>query len=153
MNLKLRLTGEEEKRVTARYTENALAYQAYLEGRYHWSRYTRKGIETAIKNFRRAIELDSNYALAYAAIIDCYLRLATNYLPPEKVIRWSPNDPFSKLSVIIDDQPEQRIKLRFRWDWKGVERELRRANELRTHYPSIYQWHVAYQMSKQLYSE
>ncbi len=153
VNLKLKLTGEEEKRVTARYTENAQAYQAYLEGRYHWSRYTRKGIETAIKNFRRAIELDSNYALAYAAIVDCYLRLATNYLPPEEEIRWLPNDPFLKLSVSIADQPDQRIKLRFKWDWKGVERELRRANELKTNYPSIYQWHVAYQLSKQLYGE
>ncbi|HEV2837134.1 MAG TPA: winged helix-turn-helix domain-containing protein, partial [Pyrinomonadaceae bacterium] len=83
-NLKLKLTGEEEKRITARYTENADAYQAYLEGRYHWSRYTRTGIEKAIGHFRQAIELDPNYALAYAAIVDCYLRLATNYLPPEE---------------------------------------------------------------------
>ena len=83
--LKLQLTGDEEKRVTARYTENAEAYQSYLEGRYHWSRYTKKGIEKAISDFRQAIELDSNYALAYAAIVDCYLRLATNYyLPPEE---------------------------------------------------------------------
>lgn len=153
VNLKLKLTGEEEKRVTARYTENAQAYQAYLEGRYHWSRYTRKGIETAIKNFRRAIELDSNYALAYAAIVDCYLRLATNYLPPDVEIDWLSSDPFSRLSKLINDQPEQRIKLRFKWDWKGVERESRRANELKTHYPSIYQWHVAYQLSKELYGE
>lgn len=153
VNLKLKLTGEEEKRVTVRYTENAQAYQAYLEGRYHWSRYTRKGIETAIKNFRRAIELDSNYALAYAAIVDCYLRLATNYLPPEGAAKWAPNDPFLQLYVVSNTQPEERIKLRFKWDWKGVERELRRANELKTHYPSIYQWHVAYQMSKQLYGE
>ena len=153
VNLKLKLTGEEEKRVTVRYTENAQAYQAYLEGRYHWSRYTRKGIETAIKNFRRAIEIDSNYALAYAAIVDCYLRLATNYLPPEGEVEWSPNDPFLHLCVASNVQPEERIKLRFKWDWKGVERELRRANELRTHYPSIYQWHVAYEMSRQLYGE
>src|SRR6185369_7380237 len=48
VNLQLKLTGEEEKRVTARYTENPQAYQAYLEGRYHWSRYTRTGIEKAI---------------------------------------------------------------------------------------------------------
>jgi tetratricopeptide (TPR) repeat protein len=153
VNLKLKLTGEEERRVTARYTESPEAYQAYLEGRYHWSQYTRKGIETAIKNFRRAIELDSNYALAYAAIVDCYLRLATNYLPPEGDLKWASNDPFIKLCTLINDQPEQRIKLRFKWDWKGVERELRRANELKTHYPSVYQWHVAYQLSKQLYGE
>jgi DNA-binding winged helix-turn-helix (wHTH) protein len=82
--LKLELTGSEEKSVTARYTESAEAYQAYLEGRYHWSRYTKKGIEKAIQHFRRAIDLDPNYALAYAGIVDCYLRLATNYLPPEE---------------------------------------------------------------------
>src|ERR1043166_2907354 len=80
---KLDLSGEQEKDPTARYTQNAEAYQAYLEGRYHWSRYTRTGIEKAIHHFREAIHLDYNYALAYAAIVDCYLRLATNYLPPD----------------------------------------------------------------------
>ena len=40
--LKLRLTGAEEKKITARYTENPAAYQAYLEGRYHWGRHTRE---------------------------------------------------------------------------------------------------------------
>src|ERR1041385_1868131 len=83
VTLKLQLSGDEEKQITARYTENAEAYQSYLEGRHHWSRYTRSGIERAIGHFRNAIELDVNYALAYAGIIDCYLRLATNYLPPE----------------------------------------------------------------------
>src|ERR1044071_4539425 len=92
ISLKLQLSGDEEKRVTARYTENAEAYQAYLEGRYHWRRYTRKGIEKAIGHFREAIELDPNYALAYAAIVDCYLRLATNYLPPEDDVARSSNE-------------------------------------------------------------
>ena len=62
--LKLQLSGEEEKRVTARYTENAEAYQSYLEGRYHWSKYTRTGINKAIGHFRHAIGLDPNYALS-----------------------------------------------------------------------------------------
>lgn len=148
VNLKLKLTGEEEKRITARYTENAEAYQAYLEGRYHWSLYTRTGIEKAIGHFRQAIELDPNYALAYAAIVDCYLRLATNYLPPEGDIRRSATEEPSN-----SGNHEQRIKLRFKWDWKGIERELRRASELRTNYPSIHQWYAAYRRSKQLYRE
>ena len=82
-SLKLTLTGDEERRITARYTDNSDAYQAYLEGRFHWSRYTREGIEKGIQYFRKAIEFDPNYALAYIGIIDCYLRLATNYIPPE----------------------------------------------------------------------
>ncbi|HEU4832769.1 MAG TPA: winged helix-turn-helix domain-containing protein [Pyrinomonadaceae bacterium] len=144
--LKLELTGEEEKRVTARYTENSKAYQSYLEGRYHWSKYTRTGINKAIGHFRHAISLDPNYALAYSAIVDCYLRLATNYLPPENDLPTpSPYHPQS--------EPDPRIKLRFEWEWKTVERELRRANELKTNYPSAHQWYVAYQISKQFYRE
>ncbi|HXQ74008.1 MAG TPA: winged helix-turn-helix domain-containing protein [Pyrinomonadaceae bacterium] len=153
VNLKLKLTGEEEKRITARYTENAEAYQAYLEGRYHWSLYTRTGIEKAIGHFRQAIELDPNYALAYAAIVDCYLRLTTNYLPPEGDIYRSDVEEFSNTRAKPIGQYEERIKLRFKWDWNGIERELRRANELRTNYPSIHQWYVAYRRSRQLYRE
>ena len=81
--LLLKLTGEEEKQIATRYTENSTGYQAYLEGRFHWSHYTREEIEKAILHFRDAIESDPTYALAYAAVVDCYLRLATNYLPPE----------------------------------------------------------------------
>lgn len=145
--LKLKLTGEEERQVTARYTDNAEAYQSYLEGRYHWSRYTKKGIEKAIQHFRRAIELDPNYALAYAAIVDCYLRLATNYLPPEH------DTPIpSEFSDRIDESDE-RVKLRFEWDWKSAERELRRANDLKTDYPAAHQWYAAYRTCKRLYDE
>jgi len=137
--LKLKLSGDEEKRITTRYTENAEAYQSYLEGRHHWSRYTRSGIERAIGHFRNAIELDANYALAYAGIIDCYLRLATNYLPPEAY----------ELEA-GESESDPRVKLRFEWDWKGAERELRRANELQTNYPTAPQWYAAYSFSRNL---
>ena len=146
--LKLELTGAEEKRVTARYTENAEAYQAYLEGRYHWSRYTRKGIEKAIKHFRHAIDLDPNYALAYAGIVDCYLRLATNYLPPVNDTLQLPNLVGERNHTI---ESKRKIKLRFEWDWKGAEREVRRANELKSDYPSAHQWYAAYLFSKALF--
>ena len=153
--LKLELTGDEEKHVTARYTENAEAYQAYLEGRYHWSRYTKKGIEKAIKHFRHAIEVDPNYALAYAGIVDCYLRLATNYLPPRDDLRISSGRKAYKGKARCQtvDQSDPRVRLRFEWDWRGVERELRRANELKTDYPAAHQWYRAYRASKRIYEE
>ncbi|HJS23098.1 MAG TPA: winged helix-turn-helix domain-containing protein [Pyrinomonadaceae bacterium] len=150
--LKFKLTGEEERQVTARYTDNAEAYQAYLEGRYHWSRYTKNGIEKAIQHFRRAIELDPNYALAYAAIVDCYLRLATNYLPPEHDIpRSSSVGSFMSELGGRGDESDQRVKLRFEWDWKAAERELRRANDLKTNYPAPHQWYAAYRFSLELF--
>ena len=149
-NLKLKLTGEEEKRITARYTENAAAYQAYLEGRYHWSRYTRKGIEKAIGHFRQAIELDPNYALAYAAIVDCYLRLATNYLPPEDDVSITEIGELSE-SESASLTGDRKVRLRFEWDWKGAERELRRAHELKIDYPAAHQWYAAFLLSQKIY--
>ncbi|HJT68186.1 MAG TPA: tetratricopeptide repeat protein [Pyrinomonadaceae bacterium] len=159
VNLKLKLTGEEETRVTARYTENPQAYQAYLEGRYHWSRYTRTGIEKAIGHFREAIELDPNYALAYAAIVDCYLRLATNYLPPEGAPSVSSARIISGSNTVIRNsvgneshtESDGNVKLRFEWDWKGAERELRRANALNTNYPAAHQWYATYITSEEIY--
>src|SRR5688500_2081525 len=166
--LKLKLTGDEEQRITARYTENAAAYQSYLEARYHWSKYTRGGIEKAILHFRHAIELDPNYALAYEGIIDCYLRLATNYLPPEtslskargvfgerKRTRMSDGDIKGGKNETTPwtDDTDARVKVRFEWDWKVAERELHRAHELRSDYPSAHQWYAAYRMAKDLFEQ
>ena len=165
--LKLKLTGDEERRITARYTESAEAYQSYLEARYHWIKYTREGIEKAILHFRHAIELDPNYALAYEGIIDCYLRLATNYLPPEenlsKAVAELPNpkDPcipdaseITHQDPAIDqriDDAEARVKVRFQWDWKVAERERHRAQELRSDYPAPHQWYAAYLFVKEFF--
>ena len=79
-------------------------------------------VEKAITHFRHAIKLDPNYALAYAAIVDCYLRLTTNYLPPEE------DGP--AIASPANNESDQ-IELRFERDWRSVERELRRAADLR----------------------
>jgi tetratricopeptide (TPR) repeat protein len=110
-------------------------------------------MEKAIVHFRQAIELDPNYALAYAAIVDCYLRLATNYLPPEDEVSRLRSNGLDQSEMDAAVQSEHQIKLRFEWDWKGVERERRRANELRSDYPSSHQWYVAYELSEQLHAE
>ena len=41
-NLRLRLTGEEEQRLTKRYTQDPTAYLLYQEGMYHWLKIQRR---------------------------------------------------------------------------------------------------------------
>ncbi len=113
----------------------------------------RRVLKKPFSHFRQAIDLDPNYALAYAGIVDCYLRLATNYLPPEDDVPSSESEKLHQPRVGFREESERRITLRFEWDWKGVEGELRRADELKTSYPSPHQWHFAYRTSKQLYRE
>jgi TolB-like protein len=154
--LRLKLTGEEERRLSKRFTESPEAYRAYLEGRYYWSKYTREGLEQAIACFRQAIDFDPTYALAYAGIVDCYLRLATNYLPPEDIL---PHATAAVRTIEIDntvreyETPLESVKLRYEWDQKAAERELKRATEMKSDYPAAHQWHAAYQFSLSLFRE
>src|SRR5262249_31316259 len=122
---------------------------------YHWSKYTREGIEKAIVHFREAIDLDPKYALAYSAIIDCYLRLATNYLPPEgdAAVAASTLSESVDGNVVDFDTSQGKVKLRREWDWRGAEREQRRAIELRTEFPAAHQWYAAYVFAKSLYQQ
>jgi len=62
-----------EKRVMAKApTANVEAYECYLRGRQYFRQFRRKSIEFAIQMIGRAIELDARYALAHAALADCY---------------------------------------------------------------------------------
>jgi DNA-binding winged helix-turn-helix (wHTH) protein len=149
--LKPTLTGEDPKQVTARYTENAEAYESYLEARRHWAKHTPIDIENAIMHFKQASRLDPNYVLAYMGIIDCYLRLATNYFPPKNTASSSTSEITSQEYSSVHS--DSLMNFRFEWDWKGAERELRRANELHTKYLSSHQWYVACKTAQRLYEE
>ncbi len=75
--LTLKLTGEQRKQLTKRYTDNIAAYQLYINGRYHWNKRNEEGLKKSIEYFNQAIETDPNYALAYAGLADSYLVLGT----------------------------------------------------------------------------
>ena len=60
-------------------SETPDAYSAYLEGRGLLSRYDVKGnLDKAITSFRRAVDLDPKFALAWAGLGEAYWRQARN---------------------------------------------------------------------------
>ena len=70
--LRLKLTGEQQQRLTQRDTTNPEAYQFYLRGRYYWNKRTAENLKKAMEQFQQAVDKDPNYALAYAGLSDCY---------------------------------------------------------------------------------
>jgi serine/threonine-protein kinase len=66
--LKVTLLGRERSIVLRRYTDNAEAYELYLKGRYYHYKYTAEAWKRAIEFFAKAIEVDADYAPAYAAM-------------------------------------------------------------------------------------
>ena len=64
------LTSAEQGRLQAEPTANAEAYRLYLQGREYWTRpgWLLEDRETAQRLFERALELDSDFALAHATL-------------------------------------------------------------------------------------
>jgi TolB-like protein/DNA-binding winged helix-turn-helix (wHTH) protein/Flp pilus assembly protein TadD len=81
-SLALNLSPNQEQKVNKGATENTEAYQAYVLGIYFWNKRTKEGLQKAEQHFQRAIELDPNYAQAYAGLADTYNMLAYNRFVP-----------------------------------------------------------------------
>lgn len=133
--LQLKLAGDEAKGITKKYTNSNEAYQLYLKGRYHYAKRTKDDLQKGIDYFQQAVELDPNFALAYAMIADSYASMpAYPYL--------SPSDAFPKAkaaasrAVQIDPTlPEAHTALGYTlglydWKWDEAERAFKRAIEL-----------------------
>jgi TolB-like protein/Flp pilus assembly protein TadD len=70
--LALRLTADEEKKLTLRYTDNVEAYVAYLKGREHFLAGTPEGYVKAVGYYEKAVELDPDYSPAHAGLASTY---------------------------------------------------------------------------------
>ncbi len=148
-SLRLRLSAAERDELVRRYTEDSIAYRAYLRGRYQWNKRTKDGFLRAIEHFQEAIERDPNYALAHAGLADAYNVLGYyNFLPPRETY------PRAKAAATraleIDDSLVHAhaslgyARLFFDWDWAGAEASFLRAIELDPSYASAHQWYAWY---------
>jgi len=129
--LALILTNAERKLLVRRYTESGPAYQAYLEGRFHWALRSPEELHRAIDCFRRAIEIDPSYALAYSGLACSYSLLPM--LAPVPSASCMPRAKAAAVHALEIDGTllEARSVLAFvtwhyDWKWKATEREFRR---------------------------
>jgi serine/threonine protein kinase/Tfp pilus assembly protein PilF len=133
--LRVRLTGEDEKRMMKTSTVNPEAYQDYLKGRFWWSKATEEGVNKGIEYFQQAIAKDPNYALAYSGLADSYTLLAGLAVAPPTEIFPKAEAAASKALELDDTLGEAHVSRGFilgvfEWDLPGAEREFRRGIEL-----------------------
>ncbi len=75
--LKLELTPKEQEKLGRRATDNAEAFEEYLRGRDNFGRFIFRTVaaedcNAAIANFKHAIKLDPDFALAHSGLGACY---------------------------------------------------------------------------------
>jgi DNA-binding winged helix-turn-helix (wHTH) protein/TolB-like protein/Tfp pilus assembly protein PilF len=143
--LALNLTGDEQKLLTKRYTGSLEAYQLYLKGRYFWELRTEESMMKAVDYFEQAIQIDQNYAVAYAGIGHAYTALrARGYVPAADGAR-KMKEAATRALQIDDNLAEAHTVLGTykitEFDWPGAEREFKRAIELDPNYPTAHLWY------------
>jgi len=153
--LALQLTGDERRLLTKRYTNNSEAYQRYLEGRYFLNKRTEAGYQKCIESFNGAIKLDQSYAPAYAGLADAYNMTGLYvfaFSPPREI--YPKAMAAAREALRIDGALGEAhtslayAKLNYDWDWPEVEREYKRAIELKPDDANLQHWYSHYWMAR-----
>jgi eukaryotic-like serine/threonine-protein kinase len=139
------LSGSEREKLARRPTDNPAAFEAYLRGRYHFNTTTEEGFAKAITAYMQAVELDPNYALAFAGIADYYNWLGVyGVLPAQECFQAAKNYALRAIDL-NEGLSEAHAALGFAvvagdYDWARGERACRRALELNSHNAQAHVW-------------
>lgn len=130
--IRVKLTPQEQVRLTSSRPVSSEAYDAYLKGRFHWTKGTEENYRAAKKYFERAAEIDPNYAPAYSGLADYFW--ATDELAPQVAMPRAKDYALKALAIdnTLSNAHTTLADVRFNadWDWPAAEKEFRRALEL-----------------------
>lgn len=70
--IKIKLTPQEQVRLSSGRPVDPEAHEAYLMGRNEWNKWTDEGLKKSVEYFERAIQKDPAYAQAWAGLSDTY---------------------------------------------------------------------------------
>jgi TolB-like protein/lipoprotein NlpI len=116
---------------TPRHSISPEAHDAYLQGLYFWYR---GDFDHSQQYFQKAIELQPDYAAAWAGLGDSYGVRAGGDTPPQAA--FAKNEEYSRKALELDDSVAEAhnsmaaLYFFHAWDWNRAEAEARRAIEL-----------------------
>lgn len=132
--LRLRLTPVDQQRLASRGTTNPQAYELLLKARYAFDKGDADNFKKSIEYMNQAIQIDPNYALAYASLSAAYNALIdANIISPAEF--GSKAEEGARKALELDDNlPEAHFAMAYvkshAWEWAAAEREMKRALEL-----------------------
>lgn len=136
--LRTKLNPHEEDLLAKRPTANTDAYLLYIAGRERWLERNAKVESLAF--YKKAIELDPNFALPFLGIADEYAFTYETKIAEEALAKAIELDP--ELSEA--HATRGFLQMFHHWDWQGAERSFRRALELAPNSSKAHHWYGVY---------
>jgi len=133
---------------TSSVVRESPAYDLYLRGRVHWNSRSRADHMQAIAYFEKAIDLDPEFALAWAGLGAAWGTLVGNGLVPgveeeTQLKSISAIDKALSLDPTLAEAWASQAARKTSWDadFEGAERDFLRAISLNPSYSSAHQWY------------
>lgn len=86
--LQIQMTAAQRHRVYRRYTDDPVAYELYLKGRTYLVRHKELALRDAVETFEKALERDSDYALAHAGLAVASAELQLRFAKGGELEKW-----------------------------------------------------------------
>ncbi|HEY0319576.1 MAG TPA: protein kinase [Pyrinomonadaceae bacterium] len=149
---KLRTTESDVRKnmLTKRRPADPAIYELYVKGRWYWNKRTTEDHKQAILNFQQAIDLDPNFALAYAGLADCYA-LNGWVQPKDSYLRAKAAATRAlELDATLGEAHATLgfIKSHYERDWTGAEIEYKQAINLSPNYATAHHWYADYLLAR-----
>jgi eukaryotic-like serine/threonine-protein kinase len=134
--IQIKVTPQEQQRLTAATPIDPEAHDDYELGLYHLNKGTDVELLKARDYFHQAIQKQPDYAGAYLGIAASYISMTPNYLSPRATAPKA-REAVLKALTLDDNMAEAHamlggIHLTYDWDWAGAHKEIGRALELNT---------------------
>jgi TolB-like protein/Tfp pilus assembly protein PilF len=140
--LQARLTGAEQRAISAHPTKNTEAHDLYLKGRYQWRNFYAPGYERVRECYEQAIALDPSYAPAHVGLSLYHSWAAANGIfSPD---HWPLAEDAVRKALSLDPNlPEAynalaAVELYYKHNWTAAERAFRRGMEVDPNFGDIY---------------
>ena len=154
--LPLQLSDNEQRKLTARWTESAEIYGLYLKARFFLPRIDPEGLRKAISYFRETIALAPEAAPAYAGLAEACI-VGSYFFSPQEMLRQA--QQAAAKAVELDSESFEAhvslgvVKYLYNWDWQDAEREFKSAVRLNPNYASAYGWYGLFLMQMRRFEE
>jgi TolB-like protein/DNA-binding winged helix-turn-helix (wHTH) protein len=133
--VKVKLTPQEQARLSSVRSIAPETYEAYLKGNFYFEKMSVPGFRQGLSFYQQAITREPDYAPAYVGLAECYEKLGMWGALPPREARPQAKAAVEKALAIDDTLGEAHASLghihfTYDWDWAGAEREFKRALEL-----------------------
>jgi TolB-like protein/Flp pilus assembly protein TadD len=126
--------------------QNPAAHLAYLKGRYLWNKRTERDLYRSIDEFKSALRIEADFAIAHAGLADAYVLLGIWGLEPPALAFGAAREAADR-ALQLDDHLAEAHTCRaevlkdYDWDFVGAEDGFRRAITLNPNYSTAHHFY------------